>query len=195
MAETTDKAGGMLDARKAKAIFVLGVGLWLLMTFWIEGKQASVRQMKSELDQLKSRKEHDLERPVEPRKPTEPDKKAKDYAKLNETYNELTKKYDTEKKKFDEELYPAYQKEEWKWIHEDLPGIEKDGESLSKKAAWAEASMNAWLYWAFVGKFIASVLMLIGLAFTALNGNDWERAAAVVVIGLVLVGMGGALGR
>jgi hypothetical protein len=87
-----------------------------------------------------------------------------------------------------------YTHDSWVYDNEKAPGYQEDERELEKDMKWASATMNNWVYWAFVGRFIACILMLVGLGFTALNGSDWERAAAVVVIGLVLIGSSGVLG-
>jgi len=186
---------GLLDARKAKAVFVIGVGLYLLMTFWAQAPRYKLQAMESKGAHLAAAKGHELERPIAPVEPQKPPEKAKDYAKLNEKYNELKKEYDTAKKKFDDDLIPAYQKDEWTFEQEDAPDLKVKGEELERDYKWAKATENSWCYWAYVGRFIAAVLMLVGLAFTAMNGSDGERAAAVAIIGLVMIGIGGALGR
>lgn len=191
MADVTEKAGGMLDARKAKAVFVLGVGLYLLMTFWTQSPVYKLAAMASKGEQLDSMKTHELDRPVMPHEPAKPPEKAKDVGDLNNRYDKLKKTFDEKKKKYDDDLVHAYEKEEWIWDNEEAPDLQEDEKELEKDYKWAKATMNNWAYWAFVGRFIACVLMLIGLAFTAVNGSDWERAAAIVVIGLVLVGTGG----
>lgn len=195
MAEGTENAGGILDARKAKAVFVLGVGLYLLMTFWVQSPVYKMAAMASKGEQLQAMKSHELERPYLEAEPQKPNDKAKDFAKLTEQYNELKKKWDEKKKKYDDELIPAYQRDEWKFVHEEQPELNEEGEELERDYKWAKATKDNWCYWAFVGRFIACVLMLVGLAFTAVNGSDWERAAAIVVIGLVLIGTGGVMGR
>ncbi len=195
MAETTEKAGGILDARKAKAVFVLGVGLYLLMTFWSQSPNYKIAAIASKGEQLEAAKSHELDRPVAPHEPQKPPEKAKDVGDLNNRYDKLKKTFDEKKKKYDDDLIHAYEKEEWIWENEEAPELREDGQELEKDYKWAKATKDNWAYWAFVGRFIACVLMLIGLAFTALNGTEWERAAAVMVIGLVLVGIGGALGR
>lgn len=195
MAEPTEHTGGLLDARKAKAVFILGVALWLLMTFWSQAPRYKVQALESKGAQLDAEKSHEVEKPYLRAEPQKPPEKAKDFAKLTEQYNEMKKKWDGDKKKYDDDLIPAYQKEEWIFDNEDAPELREKGEELEREHRWAKATADSWCYWAFVGRFIATVLMLVGLAFTALNGNEWERAAAVLVIGLVLVGIGGALGR
>ncbi|MCC6737913.1 MAG: hypothetical protein IT452_02615 [Planctomycetia bacterium] len=195
MAEGTENAGGILDARKAKAVFVLGVGLYLLMTFWTQSPTYKMAAMASKGEQLQAMKSHELERPYLEPEPQKPNDKAKDFAKLTEQYNELKKKWDEKKKKHDDELIPAYQRDEWKFVHEEQPELNEEGEELERDYKWAKATKDNWCYWAFVGRFIACVLMLVGLAFTAVNGSEWERAAAIVVIGLVLIGTGGVMGR
>lgn len=195
MAETTDKAGGILDARKAKAVFVLGVGLYLLMTFWSQSPIYKIAAIESKGAQLEAAKSHELDRPIAPHEPQKPPEKAKDVGDLNNRYDKLKKAFDEKKKKYDDDLIHAYEKEEWIWENEEAPDLREDGQELEKDYKWAKATKDNWCYWAFVGRFIACVLMLVGLAFTAVNGSEWERAAAVVVIGLVLVGTGGVLGR
>ena len=195
MAEPTEHPGGLLDARKAKAVFVLGVALWLLMTFWSSAPRYKIQAIESKGAKLDATKSQEVEKPYLRAEPQKPPEKAKDFAKLNESYNELKKKWDADKKTHDDEAIPAYQRDEWKFTTEDEPEIREEQEQLERDHRWAKASADSWCYWAFVGRFIATVLMLVGLAFTALNGNEWERAAAVIVIGLVLVGAGGALGR
>lgn len=195
MAETTDKAGGILDARKAKAVFVLGVGLYLLMTFWSQSPSYKIAAIASKGEQLEAAKSHELDRPIAPHEPQKPPEKAKDVGDLNNRYDKLKKAFDEKKKKYDDDLIHAYEKEEWIWENEEAPDLREEGQELEKDYKWAKATKDNWCYWAFVGRFIACVLMLVGLAFTAVNGSEWERAAAVVVIGLVLVGTGGVLGR
>jgi hypothetical protein len=195
MADETPNAGGFLDARKAKFLFVLGVGLYLLMSFWSQSPRYRLAAMASKGEQLEASRSHDLDKPFLESEPQKPAEKAKDFGKLNEQYNELKKKWDEKKKKYDDDLWPAYQRDEWKWEHEEKPEISEKGQELEKDMRWAKAGQDAWAYWAFLGRFIACILMLVGLAFTALNGSEWERAAAVVVIGLVIVGTGGVLGR
>lgn len=194
MAEGTENAGGILDARKAKAVFVLGVGLYLLMTFWMQSPVYKIAAMDSKGNQMDLAKSQELDRPVAPREPTKPPEKAKDVGDLNNRYDKLKKEYDEKKKKYDDDLVHVYEKEEWIWDNEEAPDLQEDQRELEKDFKWARATVNNWAYWAFVGRFIACVLMLVGLAFTAVNGSDWERGAAIVVIGLVLVGTGGVLG-
>ncbi len=195
MADGTENAGGFLDARKAKAVFVLGVGLYLLMSFWTQSPAYKIAAMASKGEQLEAKRSHDLDKPFLEDEPRKPEEKAKDFGKLNESYNELKKKWDEKKKKHDDEAIPTYQRDQWKWDHEERPDVQEEGQELEKDYKWAKATQNNWAYWAFVGRFIACALMLIGLAFTALSGSEWERAAAIVVIGLVIVGTGGVLGR
>lgn len=194
MADEAANAGGFLDARKAKAVFVLGVGLYLLMSFWTQSPVYKIAALDSKGEQLDASKSHELERPFIEEEPQKPGEKFKEFAKLTEQYNELKKKWDEKKKKHDDDLIPKYQMEEWKFVHEEQPEIREEMQELEKDMKWAKVTVNNWAYWAFVGRFIACVLMLVGLAFTALNGTDWEKAAAIVVIGLVLVGTGGVLG-
>ncbi|MCE9582414.1 MAG: hypothetical protein K8T20_07970 [Planctomycetes bacterium] len=194
MAEGTENAGGMLDARKAKAVFVLGVGLYLLMSFWSQAPIYKIVAMNSKGEQLDRRRSHDLDEPIAPREPSAVPEKAKDKGDLNNKFDKLKKEYDEKKKKYDDDLVHAYEKEQWLWDNQEGPENREDQKELEKDMKWAQATATNWAYWAFVGRFIACVLMLVGLGFTALNGTDWERAAAVVVIGLVLIGTGGVLG-
>ncbi|KAF0243064.1 MAG: hypothetical protein FD180_3582 [Planctomycetota bacterium] len=195
MADEAANAGGFLDARKAKAVFVLGVGLYLLMSFWAQSPSYKLAAMKSKLEQLDGMKSHELDSPMMPREPQKPPEKAKDVGDLNNKYDKLKKEFDEKKKKYDDDLVHVHEREEWLWDNEEGPGVREDKKELEKDGAWASATRDNWAYWAFVGRFIACVLMLVGLAFTALNGSDWEKAAAIVVIGLVIVGTGGVLGR
>lgn len=194
MAEGTENAGGMLDARKAKAVFVLGVGLYLLMSFWSQAPIYKIVAMISKGEQLDRARSHELDEPLAPREPQKPPEKAKDVGDLNNKFDKLKKDYDEKKKKYDDDLVHVYEKEQWLWDNQEGPENREDQKDLEKDVKWAQATANNWAYWAFVGRFIACILMLVGLGFTALNGSDWERAAAVVVIGLVLIGSGGVLG-
>lgn len=194
MADTTEKPGGFLDARKAKAVFVLGVGLYLLMSFWWQAPIYKILALDSEGDQLSMMKTRKLDEPRAPHQPGEvPKDKVADKGELGTKYDKLKKDYDDKKKDYDKKC-EQYTHDEWVWDNEKQPGYDEDLRELGKDMKWAQATRNNWAYWAFVGRFIATILMLVGLAFTALNGNEWERAGAIVVIGLVLVGTSGVLG-
>jgi hypothetical protein len=194
VAESTQPSGGFLDARKAKAVFVLGVGLYLLMSFWSQSPMYRILGMASKGEQLDQAKSRELERPKAPVEPQKPPEKAADVGDLNNRYDKLKKEFDEKKKEYDDKLIKEYQRDEWRFEYEEMPDIREDMEDLEKDYKWAKATLHNWAWFAFLGRFIGTVLMLIGLGFTAVNGSEWERAAAIVVIGVVLVGTGGTLG-
>ncbi|NUN50302.1 MAG: hypothetical protein HUU15_15935 [Candidatus Brocadiae bacterium] len=195
MSDAPEPQGGLLDAKKSKAVFVLGVALYLLMTFWAQAPIYSVAEMASKGSRLDLHKAQELDAPISPTEPSKPPEKAKDIGDLNNRYDKLKKAYDEKKKEYDEKLYPAYQREQWIYVVEEEPEIREELKELRKDYEWANATTTRWAYWAFVGRFIGAVLMLIGLGFTAVHGSEWERAAAIVVIGLVLVGTSGVIGN
>lgn len=185
-----------VDVSRAKVIFLLGVMVYLLLSFIHYGKLASIKALESE----KQRIEHLSGKPLLPPQPVDPinvkpqpswyeaGENSKEFATDVDQYKEQEKVYqqkitDWKKKKrgYDKALAQwTYKKAQME--REELPLIE---EKIQQKRAY----LHAWSYVNHCLRFVAALLMAFGCMVLIFHGNPYERAVALFILGYVVVGI------
>ncbi len=178
--------GTLLTPFRAKFMFLVGAVLYLLIVYNHRSIAEKCNALKAEMESLSSR--HDA--PIRPKRPFEPQPPRQDAPDLEQR----KKDYDEKKARFDEQIKEY---EEATKVHQDEMATydeeyylrNVDGEELSQELTELRLSQNAWAGTRYFLKFISVLLMLFGLMYVVFHGADWERAAALLVIGWCILGM------
>lgn len=176
----------LLTPFRAKFMFLIGAVLYLLIVYNHRSIVEKCNAVKAELEALSSR--HDA--PIPPKRPFEPQpprQDAPDLEQRKKVYEEKKAKYDEEMKKFAEAM-KAHEDAMAKY-EEEYHSRNLNSEKLSRKLAELRLSQHSWAGTRYFLKFISVLLMLFGLMYVVFHGSDWERAAALVVIGLCIMNM------
>jgi hypothetical protein len=176
----------LLTPFRAKFMFLVGAVLYLLIVYNHRSVAEKAKALSAEMESLSSR--HDA--PIMPKRPFEPQpprQDAPDLEQRKKEYEENKTKFDGQMKKY-EEAAKVHQDRMAKY-EEKFYRRNADGEKLGQELKELQLSQNSWAGTRYFLKFISVLLMLFGLMYVVFHGSDWERAAALFVIGVCILNM------
>ncbi|MDQ7778402.1 MAG: hypothetical protein RDV41_01675 [Planctomycetota bacterium] len=176
----------LLNTARAKYVFLIGTVLYLLIVYNHRSVIEKTKGLSADIDELTSRHDEPL-RPSRPFEPRQPRADAPDIETRKKDYDAKKVRFDEEVKKYDE-LMKEYQDEMTKY-EEEYYERTRDCEELNRDLKVMQLSQNSWAGTRYFLKFIAVLLMLFGLMYVVFYGSDWERAAALFVVGVGILNM------
>ncbi len=198
MAETVE--GGIdflrsVDPSRAKVVFVMGVMIYLVLSFIHYGRLASLKALESKEARLYVAIPKPL-KPTPPIPPLEPNpewfaegEKSPEYLKLKKQYDEDLKVYEKAMEEYRTKKLPQWQRQYQEWDHEMKKLIAEQKPVIEEQLKKKRAYLNAWAYINHIIRFIAALLMGFGAMVLLFHGNPYERAVSLFILGYILIGI------
>ncbi|RME03579.1 MAG: hypothetical protein D6805_05870 [Planctomycetota bacterium] len=178
---------------QAKAIFLVGLFFYLLLSFIHHGATASYLEMLSQKDRMELKFNYGplppkfkKKRPIKPRKSYYPKGKEEQYKKDLETWQKEEEAFQKAKKKFEETYLPEHQKAIAIWKR-DKEYLQNDYDKILRQLQEKKAKRYSLAFLKHILLYFTLLMMAFGCSILLFKGNEYEKAISLFLLGYFLI--------